>query len=45
MGCVTTRKWKLAKSWSVVRWESEVGAADRKREIAIWLVVVISVLK
>ena len=28
---MTTRKWKLAKSWSVVRWESEVGAADRKK--------------
>ena len=30
--CVTTRKCKLAKSWSVVRCESEFGAADRKKE-------------
>ena len=28
---MTTRKWKLAKSWSVVRWESEFGAAERKK--------------
>ena len=28
---MSTRKWKLAKSWSVFRWEFEVGAAGRKR--------------